>query len=156
MGSAYHVWKKFKGDIGWGIYVRYLCVVFVRGMCTCGFGQVWVGFRGFGGERAVREPEKTGDTGGVRVCGTRAVTGSERGVSGRMAVLGACQWYERGIQEGERAENGGLRVVEGIWEEHKEKRLAHRTFQGDGQTRSSHPQSPLSEGVISDILGIRK
>lgn len=31
-----------------------------------------------------------------------------------MAVLGACQWYERGIQEGERAENGGLRVVEGM------------------------------------------
>lgn len=29
-----------------------------------------------------------------------------------MAVLGACQWYERGIQEGERAENGGLWDVE--------------------------------------------
>ena len=82
MGSAYHVWNGFKGEIGWGMYVRYLCVVFVRGMCACGLGQVWVDFRGFGGERAVREPEKTGDTGGVRVCGTRAVTGSERGSRG--------------------------------------------------------------------------
>lgn len=63
MGSAYHVWKKFKGDIGWGIYVRYLCVVFVRGMCACGLGQVWVDFQGFGGERAVRE---RGENGGYR------------------------------------------------------------------------------------------
>ena len=64
------------------MYVRYLCVVFVCGMCTCGFGQVWVDFRGFGGERAVRGGDKTGDTGGARVCEMRAVTGSEGGSRG--------------------------------------------------------------------------
>lgn len=56
----------------------------------------------------------------------------------------------------ERAEITGCGVVEGIWEEHKEKRLVHRTFQRNEQAGSYHIQSPLSEGVISDILGIRK
>ena len=57
-----------RGEIGWGMYVRYLCVVFVRGMCACGLGQVWVDFPGFGGfwrETAVRE---RGENGGYRRC----------------------------------------------------------------------------------------
>lgn len=55
-----------RGEIGWGMYVRYLCVVFVRGMCTCGLGQVWVDFQGFGGVLEGNGRKRTGENGGYR------------------------------------------------------------------------------------------
>lgn len=60
------------------ICVRYLCVACVPADLGR-FGWISGVSAGFWRETAVREPEKTGDTGGVRVCGTRAVTGGERG-----------------------------------------------------------------------------
>lgn len=95
------------------IRVRHLCVACVPADLGR-FGRISGVSAGFWRETAVREPEKTGDTGGVRVCGTKAVTGSERGYRGVWRFWGHVGGMRGGYRRGERAENGGLRVAEGM------------------------------------------
>lgn len=88
------------------ICVWYLCVACVPADLGR-FGWISGVSAGFWRETAVREPEKTGDTGGMRVCGRKAVTGSERGSRGVWRFWGHVSGMRGGYRRGKERKMAG-------------------------------------------------